>query len=312
MTNVMRAALATSALALGFTAAASTIAAAASAPVPAATATPAAAPRAIRKAPPLHKRPPLYTLTLSPTQSFPTASDELVPGGTLGNNQVFVDGSLFVQVAPRVRVFEKLINHADVGGARWKNGRPDYGGFGRDTENQEGLAWNFAPDLALDLAYRERHRVCCPSGSVSGRYYTGVLGGITYTFGPRTRIGKPFRAYVEETYVNHHLIAGVKIPKGQHDIGKRTLFKGSISAQFEVFGQQRVVPWVEYQNFSTLFNNNLVPSHTNRSIVGIQIKGTPFVSYRAFMKNDHQYGAGADVPHSVNLYLSASFKLSGD
>lgn len=313
MINVMRYALAAGALALGCAVAPSASAMAAPArPLPAATAL--TAPRPLKKAPAFQKRAPLYTLTVSPTQSFPTASDELVPGGTASNNQMFVDGSLFINVAPRVRIFEKMINHADVGGARYKNGRPDYGGFGRDTENQEGLSWDFARDLSLDLAYRERHRVCCPAATdvKSGRYFTGVLGGITYTFGPRTRIGKPFKAYAEETFVNHHLVSSVKIPKGQSDFGKRTLFKGSIAAQFELFGQQRVVPWVEYQNFSTIFDNNLVPSHTNRSIVGLQIKGTRYVSYKAYMKNDHQYGAGADVPHSVNLYLTASFKFTGE
>lgn len=245
-----------------------------------------------------------------PSKSGKLTATPLVSPGTPAVNQIFFDGQAQFRITSRLRAFYRRVNHASIDGKR--NGK--YGGGAWDLESQEGLAYGgLLPGLTVDAFYRERHRIYGSNnvGTSTPRFYTGVSMGVTQVFGGETIVGRPYRLYVEATDVDHHLDAGVPIPPGQFDLGKHVIYRLAFRTQVPVYGQNKVVPYFEAINFEDYFNNNLQPSHTNRQIMGVAVRGTRYVGWDFYVKNDHQYDPLGDVPHNVGIFAVMHLKYGG-
>jgi len=264
----------------------------------------------------LKRREPLIVLDVRPTQSFPLSADERSLPGQPTDNEIVLDGDLFIALKPHLHAFIKYDNPAEIDGATYKNGVRTYPGYNRDERTSEGFSWDFPHGLALDVGHRERHRTCCPGAGdptvAAKRFYTATYAGVTYVFGPNSMIGKPFRVYAEEMFVNHHHDIGVPIPPGPYDEGKKTVFQYWMRGQFELFGQQKVVPYIEYQNFTGFFAMDVVPAHTSRTFTGLRINASKLLAYDVHIQNDHNYAPTPNSGHNVSLYVDAIFKYVSD
>jgi hypothetical protein len=284
----------------------------ASAPAAAAqTAQTAPAPKLRTPKPPERKK--LFDLTISPSKSYGLGGDQLAPPGTLTDNQIFINGELAIHVLPRMRLYEKRDNHVDLGGRTFKKGKANYGGFSQDLEYDTGIAYEVSKQLEIGEEFMYRYRVCCPAAgdptNPNPRSEQGLRSQITYLAGPLTRIGRPLRLRVEGNYVNHHLDLGAGLPAGTPVLGKTWVSRVSATLSVPLYGQTKVVPFFTVDHYSDLFDNNPTPSMTNRTYLGIRMRGTPFTSYRAFIKSEHQTNPGGDVSHKVVLVLESSFKF---
>ena len=257
------------------------------------------------------ERTPLIELTLSPQQSWALGGDQLTPRGVVNDNGPQIAGDLYVNVAPHLRAFERRVLHYDVSGATFKKGKPSFSGFGIDVEYDSGLTYALTSDLSVAEQYIYRYRQCCPNAGDPAnnkpRVEQGPRTEVSYATGPRTRIGRPLRFSAQATYVDHHLDLGTGLPGGTPVLGKAWVTKVTAYLYLPVYAQSKVVPYFGVEHFTDFFNNNLVPSMTNRTVTGIQIRGTRFASYRAYVKNDHQTNPNGDVPHKVTLFLESSF-----
>lgn len=258
------------------------------------------------------KRKPLLNFSLNVEKSYALGADQLTPPGTVNDNQVLLGGALDVNLTPRLRAFVSRSNHFSVSGRRYKKGKPDYSGAGWDLEYDGGLSFAASKDLTLLEEYVYRYRVCCPNAGDPRNSKPRILQGprtqITYLAGPQTRIGRPLRLRAEATYAIHHLDLGFGLPAGTPVLGNTWVSKVSAYLSVPVYGQRQFVPFVGVEHFSDFFDNQRVPSMTNRTEVGFRLRGTPFVSYRAYVKNDHQTNPGGDVSHKVMLYFVTTFK----
>ena len=256
---------------------------------------------------------PRWDLTLTAEQAFPTGADQLVPPGTLNSNQILPAGELRYNITPRLNAFVLRRNHFDVGGRQYKGGKPSYGGFALDIEWDEGLGYAVSRDLAVSEEYVYRYRNCCPNAGDPANNKPRVLQGprtnVTWTVGPETIVGRPLRLHAEGTYVDHNLDLGVGLPAGTPVLGNTWVYKLTAYLNVPVLGQKKFVPYVGVEHFDDFFNNQTVPSTTNRSEYGVNIRGNGYMSYRAYVKNDHQTNPDGDVPHKVDLYLEASLHL---
>jgi len=254
----------------------------------------------------------LIDLTLSLARGFATGPDQLVLPGQLNDTELLPAGALLINLTPRFSLFERRTNHADVSGRIYKKGKPTYSGLGYDIEYDTGASYDVTKDLNLDVFDRVRWRTCCPSAgdaeNKQPRLERAFVTGATYRFGPKTVVGKPITAHLEGVLVDHHLDLGTKVPTGTNPPGSLLVYRSSLFFQVPVFGSQ-FVPFIGFEHFMDYFDNNLVPSTTNRSDYGFRLKGTSFVSYRVYVQNDHQTNPGGNVPHKVTLYTEASFHL---
>jgi hypothetical protein len=281
-----------------------------SAPAAAAQAAPAA-PKLRTPKPPERKK--MFDLTISPAKTYGLGGDQLAPAGTLTDNQIFINGELVMHVLPRTRLYERRDNHVDLGGRTFKNGKANYGGFSQDLEYDTGLAYEVSKQLEIGEEFMYRYRVCCPAAgdpaNPNPRSEQGLRTVITYLTGPMTRIGRPLRLRVEGNYVNHHLDLGARLPAGTPVLGKTWVPKVSATLTVPVYGQTKIVPYFTVEHYSDLFDNNPTPSMTNRTYIGIRVRGTALTSYRAYVKSEHQTNPGGDVSHKVVLFLESSFKF---
>lgn len=259
------------------------------------------------------KRAPLVEANLRVEKTYAIGADQLTPPGVVNDNQILLGGDLFIRLAPKLRFVASRSNHFDVGGRTFKSGKPVYGGAGWDLEYRFGLAYAFTKDLNVVEAYDYRYRVCCPNAAdrtnTKPRTKQGLFTGISYRVGPNTRIGKPLQLRLEGTYIDHHVDLGFGLPAGTPVLGNAWVYKVAAYLSVPVFGQTQVVPFIGGEHFIDYFDSQLVPSMTNRSEYGVRIKGSSFMSYRAYVKNDHQTNPNGDVPHKVTLYLETTFKL---
>jgi hypothetical protein len=279
---------------------------------PAPTPTPAPAKRSGRSER-TRERQPLIELTLTPQQSFALGGDQLTPPGTVNDNGPQIAGDLYVRLAPKLRALGKRVIHYDVSGATFKKGKPSYSGFAIDNEYDWGLIYALNPQLSVTEEYIYRYRQCCPNAGDPAnnkpRVEQGPRTEVTFATGPNTRIGRPLRFLAQATYVEHHADIGIGLPGGTPVQGKTWVSKLTAYLYLPVYGQSKVVPYFGVEHFNDFFNNQLVPSMTNRTVTGIQIRGTRFASYRAYVKNDHQTNPAGDVPHKVTLFLESSFRF---
>ncbi len=254
----------------------------------------------------------LFNLSLNAEKSYALGGDQLMPPGVVNDNQILLGGKLEANLTPKLRAFVSRSNHFSIAGRRYKKGKPSYSGAGWDLEYDAGLEYAVSKDLSVGEAYVYRYRVCCPNAgdptNTKPRVKQGLRSEVTYLAGPNTVAGKPLRLHAEATYVDHHADLGLGLPGGTPVLGHVWVTKISAYLSLPFFGKQ-FVPFVGGEHFTDIFNNQLVPSTTNRSEYGFRLKGTKIVSYRAYVKNDHQTNPAGDVSHKVTLYLETTFKF---
>jgi len=282
-------------------------------PVAAAQAAPTSAPAPKLRTPKPPEPRRQIDLTISPAKTFGLGGDQLAPPGTLTDNQLFINGELVIHLLPRTRLYERRDNHVDLGGRTFKKGKASYGGLSQDLEYDTGLAYEVSKQLEIGEEFMYRYRVCCPGAgdpaNATPRREQGLRTQVTYLAGPLTRIGRPLRLRVEGNYVNHHLDLGLGLPAGTPVLGKTWVPKVSATLTVPVYGQTKVVPYFTVEHYSDFYDNNLTPSMTNRTYIGIRVRGTALTSYRAYIKSEHQANPGGDVSHKVVLFLESSFKF---
>lgn len=260
------------------------------------------------------KRKPFVQLNLSLEKSYAIGADQIPPQGALNDNEIMPAGSLTLNLTPRLRLVESRLNHFSIGGRRYKGAKntPSFSGLGYDIEYRTTLAYALAKDLELSEAYAYRWRTCCPGAgdplNNKPRLRHELITGLTYKFGPNTVVGKPLQVHVEAAINDHHLDLGTGLPAGTPVLGRALLGKETFYSQVPAFGKN-FVPYFGFEHFTSIFDNQLVPSTINRSIFGFRINGNSFMSYRAYVKNDHETNPGGNVSHKVSLYLETTFKF---
>ena len=263
-------------------------------------------------APPTGKRT-RWDLLLTAEKSFAIGADQLVPPGTLSDNQIVPGGVLTYNFSPKWRAYVLRRNHEDVGGRNFKGGKPSYGGFSLDIEWDEGVGYAFSRDFFMTEEYMYRYRNCCPNAgdpaNKTPRVEQGLRTNATWAVGPETIVGRLVRFHGEGNYVDHHLDLGTGLAAGTPVLGNTWVYKLSAYVYFPIYNQKKVVPFFGFEHFDDFFNNNQVPSWTNRSEYGMEIRTGKPLNYRAYVKNDQQTNPDGDVPHKVTLYLEAALHL---
>jgi hypothetical protein len=254
---------------------------------------------------------PLVNLDLNFETSVPMGGDQLVPAGAPGEGLPwFWGGALAVNATNKLRIFEDRINHEDVAGQRYKKGLPSYSGLDWDIEYRTGAAYAPRSDLQVEEAYVYRYRACCPNAgdptNTKPRVKHGWLTGITGRLGPRTAVGRPLQLHAEATWVYHHPDIGLAQPGGTPVVGDTWIYKMNATVFVPFFGR-KFVPWFLVEQHSDFFNNQLTPSITNRTEYGFNLNASPLISYRLYVKNDHE--PGGDVSHKIELYFVTTLKL---
>jgi hypothetical protein len=259
------------------------------------------------------KRVPRFQLDIDTIKPYALGADQLVLPGEPGDNQLIFGGHVYFNITPRLRAYEVRDNHFDVVGRTFKKGKPNYSGQSWDLQYDTGLRYEITRSLSISEDYVYRYRVCCPNAADATNSTPRIKQGPRTTleawFGPVTRIGQVLMIKDEATYVIHHYDLGEGLPAGTPVLGNTWINNIEAYAYIPILGQRQVVPFFGVEHYTDFFDNDRVPTMTNRTQAGLIIRGTRFVSYRFYVKNEHQTNPGGDVSHKVMLYLESSFKF---
>ena len=255
-----------------------------------------------------------FSANLTLSKSYALGADQLSLPGQNTSNQIFLDGNLQYQVAPRYRLYFKKADKNSTGGRQYSaKGVPTYGGFSNDVQDTVGFSYAAGRNEQYDVFYTYRYRTCCPGAAdpknLSQRHFHGIGVGYTNRFGHESKIGKPFTIYLEETRVKH--MFDVVGASSVGDIGPQwILTSGYFNAQFRVWGQQKLIPYYQYEHFDTFMDNNLTGTHSNRTRIGFRMPGNKLASYNFYVRNTQPYNPTVNTTHDVMLVLETTLKLN--
>lgn len=202
---------------------------------------------------------------------------------------------------------------AHLGVAGRTNGK--YGNSGYDYEELESLEWTFSPVLVLNAGWDYRATVCCPGAgdptNPTPRAKHGPFISMAWRFGPDTIVGKPFALGLRTTFVDHEFNAAAQsgLARGVTDIGKKNEYVPTLYWNIPIFHQNKLVPFLGWEYYSTFFDNKPTLSYTNRKVFGFALRLTDKINVRVTDKNDQNWNVGPDGTHKSYLQIEAGYRF---
>ena len=202
---------------------------------------------------------------------------------------------------------------AHLGVAGRTNGK--YGGSGYDYEELESFEWTFNPVLVMNVGWDYRATVCCPGAgdptNPTPRAKHGPFISMGWRFGPTTVVGKPFALSLRTTFVDHEFNAAAQsgLARGVTDIGRKNEYVPTLYWNIPIYHQNRFVPFLGWEYYTTFFDNRPTLSYTNRKVFGLAMRLTNDFSVRIIDKNDQNWNVGPDGTHKAYMQVEAAYRI---
>jgi hypothetical protein len=259
-------------------------------------------------------------IEIEPTlvETISTGSDVHQPGGApnaLPYDLLRLTGQARYRFNKHFAIQYQRIAHTGSAGRNYKNGKASYGGSGYDYEERELAVWTFSPLLNVRAGYHYRARVCCAGAgdpNAIPRFLGGFMTDVTWrTFKPGLG-GRPLSLNFRYEQNDHRFseAAQANLVRGDYDSGQKPTFSISGYANFYIYHQTKLVPYVGEEYYSTYFSNSPHMSITNRKVYGAAYAISNDATLRAFVKNDQNVGnIGGDVSHKSYMQIELSYRF---
>ena len=191
-----------------------------------------------------------------------------------------------------------------------------------DLIDEMGASYRLEPNWTIGAEYYNRWRQCCagtgdPTNPNPAREH-GWAVVTSYATGPATIIGKPFSV----TYVGTDFVHATTNPAaatasafaltGTRNEGTKFTSQVTAALRIPVYHQRKFVPFVNYQLLPTYFSSQVEPIYSNAVNYGVNIVGSPLVTYTFSIRNLNEHDQGytnpsPNVQHYSWVIVAANF-----
>jgi hypothetical protein len=225
-------------------------------------------------------------------------------------------------VAPRITVYWNRTPNDSFQSDVTVNGKTTYTTPALDLIDEIGASYRLTRNWTVAAESYRRWRQCCPGAGDPHNANPAIARGwsiITSAgFGPNTIIGKPLSITYQGTEFKHDFTnLAAQTPTAFSETG--TLNEGTkwtsattVALRIPVYHQRKVVPFVNVQELPTYFESQVEPLYSNVINYGLNVVGSPLVTYTFSVRNLNERQEGYTFPapnvqHYSWFILAANF-----
>lgn len=191
-----------------------------------------------------------------------------------------------------------------------------------DLIDEIGASYRLERYWNVSAEYYRRWRQCCPGTGDPTNKNPAVANGwsviSSWSVGPNTIIGKPLTVTYQGTEFKHQYTNAAAATAtafkmtGTLNEGTKWTSAETVALRIPVYHQRKAVPFVSFQVLPTYFYSQVEPIYSNALNYGVNVVGSPLVSYTFSIRNlnEHQQGytfPSPNVQHYSWLIVAANF-----